>query len=172
MAIKGNAYLKTTWSFEERPVASSKLNNWDDRIEAAIELAYFLLSQTWGGGDGVFRNIDGALHVLATSPAGMSVEVQPGYAFISNNVYRLSEATQSVDLAAPATDSRIDIVQARIGAWDINVKPGTEDPSPIAPTADADAIAIAQIYLRPGMSSIKDTDDGVNGYIIDTRQFL
>ena len=39
MAVKGQGYTKTTWAFAERPVASGKLNSWDDRIEAALEVA-------------------------------------------------------------------------------------------------------------------------------------
>jgi hypothetical protein len=38
--------------------------------------------------------------------------------------------------------------------------------------ADADAIPLARLYLRPGMTSLKDTDDSTNGYIIDAREFL
>ena len=53
MAIKGLLYPKTTWDFEERPVKSAKLNAWDDRIEAALELCSLLLANAWGGGDGV-----------------------------------------------------------------------------------------------------------------------
>ena len=50
MAFKGPAYVKTAWNFEERPVASAKLNTWDDRIEAALELVCLLLNLAWGGG--------------------------------------------------------------------------------------------------------------------------
>ena len=93
MAIKGNGYLKTTWSFAERPVASAKLNTWDDRMEAALELIHFLLSQAWGGGDGVLRGAaTDDLKAVATAPEGLSVMVQPGYAFISNFPYTLAIA--------------------------------------------------------------------------------
>ena len=30
MAMKGKGYQKTLWSYQERPVASGKLNAWDD----------------------------------------------------------------------------------------------------------------------------------------------
>lgn len=172
MAIKGNAYTKTTWNFEERPVASSKLNTWDDRIEGALELAFSLLSQAWGGGDGVIRALGQELVVQATSPVGMSVQVQPGYAFISGMPYKLATTTQTADIIVPASNPRIDTVQARLATWDISLVTGTESPSPTAPAAEGDAIVLAHIYLRTGMTSIKETDDASNGYIIDRRTFV
>jgi len=173
MAIKGNSYTKTTWAFQERPVASFKLNLWDDRIEGALELAWFLLNLAWGGGDGVLRGAaEHDLRVTAKSPAAMTVQVNPGYAFISNNPYRLQAAEDSPAIAPPSVNPRIDLVQARLDTWSAAVKTGAESASPAAPNPDADCIALAHIYLRPGMTCILDEDDGVNGYIIDARAFL
>jgi hypothetical protein len=172
MAIKGKTYTKTSWSFEERPVASAKLNTWDDRIEVALEMAYFLLSHAWGGGDGVIRGADDELQVVARSPVAMSADVKPGYAFVSSSAYKLAAPTQTADVLAPVTHPRIDLVQARLDAWDISIKTGTEAATPAAPVVDVDAIPLAQLYLRPGMTSIKDADDATNGYIIDSRSFL
>ncbi len=173
MAIKGNAYTKTTWAFEERPVASSKLNLWDDRIEAGQELLHFFLGHAWSGVDGVLRGVTADdLDVKATTPATLSVDAQPGYGLIDNFPYHLSVATATGDVVAPTTNNRIDLVQARLGTWDISVKIGAEAPSPTAPTPDTDAIPLAELFLRPGMTSIKDTDDSTNGYIIDVRDFV
>ena len=173
MAIKGNGYLKTTWAFQERPVASAKLNTWDDRIEASLELVYRLLSLAWGGGDGVLRKAtDDDLAVMALTPPGMSVEVQPGYAFISKLPYKLAEALETTEVAAPATHPRIDLVQARLATWDVSVVEGVESATPAAPDPDADCIALAELYLRPGMTCIKNMDDSTNGYIIDVRNYL
>ena len=173
MSIKGNAYPKTTWAFQERPVASAKLNMWDDRIEAALELAYFLLAHAWGGGNGVVRGAaEDDLQVLAADTPALHVVVQPGYAFIDRFPYKLAAATPTVDVTPPVTNPRIDLVQARLATWDVSIKIGTEDASPTAPAPDADAIALAELYLRPGMSVIKDADDATNGYIIDARTFL
>jgi len=173
MAIQGNAYVKTTWAFEERPVASSKLNLWDDRIEAAVELLHFLMLQSFGGGGGIVRGVgDGDLQVQQTSPAGMTVRVQPGYAFIDGFPFRLSAATDTIPVTAPAADPRIDLVQARLDTWDVGIKTGAEAPSPDAPNADSGALALAELFLRPGMTSIKSTDDTSNGFITDVRAFL
>ena len=173
MAIKGRSYLKTSWAFEERPVASSKLNTWDDRIESALELAYFLLGQAWGGGDGVVRKATtDDLKVLAKATPAMSVEVAPGYAFISGSPYHLSTTAETVDVVAPTTNPRIDLVQARLDNWDVSVVSGIEAASPVAPLPDTDCVALGELHLRPGMSVVKDADDATNGYIIDVRQFV
>lgn len=173
MAIKGKAYTKTAWTFAERPVASSKLNTWDDRIEAALELIHFLLSQAWGGGEGVIRKAAAEdLAVTALTVPGLSVRVKPGYAFIARFPYRLEAETGTADVTPPSTNPRIDLVQARLETWDVSLVTGTEAAAPVAPSPGANAIALAQLYLRPGMTAIKNSDDGTNGYIIDVRTFV
>ncbi|MBI5093499.1 MAG: hypothetical protein HZB26_13790 [Candidatus Hydrogenedentes bacterium] len=173
MAIKGNAYTKTKWVFEERPVASSKLNTWDDRIEAALELIHYLLSISWGGGSGVIRKAStDDLKVFATSPASLTVEVRPGYAFVSHYPYKLAATTQTAAVTPPVGNPRIDLVQARLETWDISVKTGTPAATPVAPSPDTNCLALAQLYLRPAMTVIKDTNDGTNGYVTDARVFL
>jgi len=173
VAIKGNAYAKTTWAFQERPVTSSKLNLWDERIEAALEIVHFLLSLAWGGGDGVLRGAAADdLDVVVTSPLGMSAEVKAGYAFISKFPYKLAATTETPDVAAPVTQPRIDLVQARLDTWGVGIKTGVEAATPEAPEADADCLALAELYLRPGMTCIKDADDSTNGYVINVRTFV
>ena len=131
MAIKGRSYLKTSWSFEERPVSSAKLNTWDDRMEASIELLLLLMNQTMGGGDGVVRGTGlGDLAIQATGTPGLSVEVQPGYAFIDGYAYKLASAVETVDVAIPATQDRIDLVQAKLEDWSVGIKTGAESASP------------------------------------------
>lgn len=173
MALKGNVYTKTTWDYQERPVASSKLNTWDDRIEAALEAAFFLLNHAWGGGEGVLRGVTGHdLAVQAKSPPAMSVLVQPGWAFIDSAPYKLAAALSTPELAAPAVEPRIDLVQAVLDTWGIQVKQGQEAANPSAPSPDTGCLALGEIYLRPGMTSVLDADDGVNGYLTDARTFL
>ena len=93
-------------------------------------------------------------------------------AFVSSSAYKLAAQTQTADVTAPVSNPRIDLVQARLDEWDISIKTGTESATPTAPLADADAIPLAQLYLRPAMTSIKDADDATNGYIINSRAFL
>jgi hypothetical protein len=173
MAIKGNGYVKTTWAFEERPVTSAKLNTWDDNIEASLELLMFLLSHAWGGGNGVVRGAaTNDLKVVAAAVPGLAVEVEPGYAFIANAPYKVATKTSSAAVTVPALNPRIDLVVAKLENWEVLIKPGVEAASPTAPAPDVETIALAELYLRPGMTVIKDTDDGANGYIVDTRTFL
>lgn len=173
MAIKGKGYTKTTWSFEERPVPSSKLNTWDDRIELALELVHNLLSLAWGGGDGVIRG--GSANDLAVLPSpspSLVVQAAPGYAFISRFPYRLDLPYNLPAIVPPAAQPRIDLVVARLDAWDAAVVAGNESATPAAPNTPANTIALARLYLRPGMTCIKNSNDGVNGYIVDVRAFL
>jgi len=173
VAIKGHSYTKTQWVFEERPVSSAKLNQWDDRIEAGLEMAFLLLSQAWGGGGGVLRNMGpGELAVSATAPLSMAVSIAPGYAFIDGYPFRQKVASVTAAVEAPAAEERIDLVQAELATWSISVKAGSEGASPTAPAPDSGAIALAELVLRPGMASIKDSDDSVNGYVVDVRNFL
>ena len=173
MAIKGPTYPKTTWQFQERPVASAKLNNWDDRIEAALELICLLLSASFGGQDGVLRtSAANGLQVTALDTPGLSVEVQPGDAFINGYPYRLISPLGSASVATPVSFARRDLVQARLLDWSIALKTGIEAGSPVAPEPDTDCIPLAELHLRPGMTSIQNTDDATNGYIIDARSFL
>ena len=173
MAIKGLSYSKTIWAFEERPVSSAKLNQWDDRIEAALEAVFLLLNHAWGGGDGVLHGLgSGELAVAATSPVGLRVSVGTGYGFIDGSLFRLKTTTQTAEVAPPVTHGRIDLVQANLATWSISVKTGTEAASPVAPSADTGAMPLARLVLRPGMASIKDADDAVNGYVVDVRGFL
>lgn len=173
MAIKGLGYTKTSWAFEERPVSSSKLNSWDDRIETALELLHDLVSLAWGGGDGVLRGVTSDdLKVVSLATPGLSVIVKTGYAFISRFPFKLAADLQSAAVVPPTSNPRIDLVQARLETWDISVKTGTEAASPVALEPDSDCLSLGKLHLRPGMTCIKDADDSVNGYIADSRTFL
>ncbi len=173
MAIKGRGYIKTTWSFQERPVASSKLNAWDDNVESALELLHNILALAWGGGDGVIRAAtEGDLEVVANSPPDLSVTVRAGRAFISKFIYKLAQDTTAGPVTPPTSNPRIDLVQADLANWTVSMLTGAESTEPSPPSPSADCIALAQIYLRVGMTCIKDTDDSENGYIIDARTFV
>jgi hypothetical protein len=158
---------------QERPVASSKLNAWDDRIEAALELAFLLIGQAFGGSDGVLPGMtQDDLRVMATSTPGMSVVARTGYALIGRFPFRLTANAETALVTAPSAQPRIDLVQACLDTWTVGVKRGVEAAAPTAPVADAGCLALAKLYLRPGMTGIHNLDDGINGYIIDARVFF
>lgn len=173
MAIRGSGYLRTNWSFEERPVASSKLNLWDERIEAALKLTFHLICQAWGGGNGVVRGFSADdLKVAAMPSPGLTVRVYPGAAFISKFPFRIAQTMESPEIPPPAAQNRIDLLQANLDTWGVTIKRGTEAATPAAPNPDAHCLALARLYLRPGMTCIKNSNDGVNGYIIDARVYV
>ncbi len=172
MPMKGKGYLKTTWTFQERPVASAKLNNWDDRIESALVFVHYLLNQVWGGGDGVLRNAADELVVEAAEPPALHAVVRPGYAFIGRFAYALENTTPTPDIQPPSSQPRLDLVTAELDGWSIGVVTGEEAAEPEPPQAPQDTLPLATLYLRPGMSYITDDDDGIHGYIIDARSFL
>ena len=172
MSEKGKAYLRTRWEYGERPVTSAKMNGWDDRIAAALELAYRLINESFGGGDGVLENALDGLQVVALTLPDMAARVLAGYAFISAMPFAMKEAVDLLPVVAPATDPRIDLVQARLCDWTYIIKEGAEDATPTPPEPDEDCLPLARLYLRPGMASIKNSDDGVNGYIEDVRELV
>jgi hypothetical protein len=172
MSEKGKAYLSTRWDYGERPVTAAKLNAWDDHVAAALELAYRLINEAFGGGDGVLQNALDGLQVVALTPPALSVKVSAGYAFIAGMPFVLKEAVELLPVAAPITNPRTDLVQARLSDWSFVVKEGEEATAPTAPEADEDCLALALLHLRTGMASIKNSDDGVNGYIEDNRTLL
>ena len=172
MSEKGKAYIPTRWDYGERPVTAAKLNAWDDYVADALELAYRLINEAFGGGDGVLQNALEALQVVALTPPGLSVKVSAGYAFISGMPFALKEAVELLPIVAPTTNPRTDLVQARLSDWSFVVKEGEEAASPIPPEADEDCLPLALLHLRTGMASVKNSDDGVNGYIEDVRVLL
>lgn len=172
MAIKGLGYVKTAWSFEERPVASSKLNTWDDRIESAVELIFRYIQGGFGNASGVLRIGGGELKVQAATTPKMSVQVAAGDALINGYPFRLLVLTDTAEVSKPVTHNRIDLVQVSLTGWAVTVKSGTEAVTPVAPVADSDCVVLGKLYLRPAMTVIKNTDDGTNGYILDVRSFV
>ncbi|MCK5863366.1 MAG: hypothetical protein KAH38_12830, partial [Candidatus Hydrogenedentes bacterium] len=124
------------------------------------------------GGDGVLQNTLDALQVAARTPPGMTVNVLTGIAFISNMPLALYQNVELLPITAPTTHPRIDLVQAGLSDWSFTIREGEEAAVPIPPEPDEDSLPLARIHLRPGMTSIKNSDDGINGYIEDTRTLL
>jgi hypothetical protein len=68
----------------------------------------------------------------------------------------------------PTVHPRIDAVGVKpTGEW--VVVEGTEAASPEAPGLEEGEVLLAEVYLRAGASSIEDTDDFTNGYLLDRR---
>lgn len=109
-----------------------------------------------------------ALAVTAQGTPDMTVDVAAGAAVVAGQPTALLAAYTTAAFTAPTTNPRIDVVQIdQLG--NIEIKTGSENASPSAPSVDADALKLAEIYHRVGETSIKDTDDSTNGYITDAR---
>jgi hypothetical protein len=144
----------------------------NDLNELVKSLEWFV-SVAWGGGNGVIRYGAAPDDGLKVVPGGgIRVQVQPGAAFLSNLLFRLSAAFMTPNFIMPAQYARIDLVQANAATGLITVKQGADAQAPVAPVADTDCLALARVYCRAGMTSIDVTDIGTNGYIIDQRSFV
>lgn len=114
------------------------------------------------------------LRVLASSPASMTVRVQPGSAFV-DGLWVNSDAEVQLTLdAADPTYTRHDLVILRSDATNktavVTLLTGTPGPTPTPPTPDQSGapyyeIPLAQIEVGPGASSVDD------GKIRDARRF-
>jgi hypothetical protein len=108
--------------------------------------------------------------VEAESPSpSMRVYVHPTY----GRTMRLDTAAPlfwaggySATLSAPSTNPRYDLMYlVPSGNGSIGVVTGTEAASPSVPLVPDEVIPIAILYMRVGMTSIKNVDDSSNGYI-------
>tara|TARA_Y100000310_G_scaffold339977_2_gene434340 strand:+ start:560 stop:1021 length:462 start_codon:yes stop_codon:yes gene_type:complete len=130
----------------------------------------YRMSLMSGGGDGVVRGDGNDMAVAEQGTPDMTVTVDTGRGFIGNLFIRQKAIETSSTVTgptggAPADLRRIDLVQFTRGSG-INIKAGTEDASPTAPSTDSDSIVLAHLYLVKDMASIKDADDSSNGYIV------
>jgi len=147
-------------------------------LAAAGGLAALALADIVGAGstdDGVIAEVsDGSstrLKVTAQSSPNLTVQIGKGTCIVDRQFTGMGSDTASLSgFAAPSANPRIDIVQiSSIGV--ITRKAGTENASPMAPTPDTGNLKLAEVYNRVGQTSIKNTSDGSNGYITDSRTY-
>jgi len=99
------------------------------------------------------------------------VTVSPGVAIVSENIVWIREATTLNFTKPSAPYFRYDLIQVSAATRTVSGKTGVESASPTPPTPDLDAIELFRVWHSPGESSIKDTGDGINGYLIDMREW-
>jgi hypothetical protein len=116
----------------------------------------------------------GSLRVRARSTPDMTVDVDSDYsvAYVQHRTPMNYAGGTSPTLSAPGGNNRLSLLTIdRDGtlAW----TSGSEALSPAEPTFPAGKIPLAVVWCRPGMTSIKNTDDSVNGFVyLDRRPFL
>lgn len=135
------------------------------------------------GRGGIHRDFGGQMGVAQTGSPSMAVQVDSGACWIpgteaasqgSYGVVNDASTTLSIT-TAHATLPRIDIVQARVrdsfysGVNNdavLDVKAGTPNASPTAPSPDANALVLAEVLVGAGVTSI------VNANITSKRKWL
>jgi len=122
-------------------------------------------------------------HVEETSTPGMTVDVYGGRFFVSGTYTEFSldgnldvTTTASGTFTAPTTNPKIDLLYYDVSGGTLGITAGSEGASPSQPTIPdpKTKIPIALIYHRVGSTSIKNTDDSTNSYIMgrNVRPFL
>lgn len=108
------------------------------------------------------------LFVHQQSTPNTTVAVDSGIAFI-NGVYVKYAGGNSGAISAPASNPRIDLICMSSNGV-LSIVTGTEGASPATPTYPSDKLVLAEIYNIVGQTSIKQSSDGTNGYIVvDSR---
>ena len=122
-------------------------------------------------------------HVEETATPGMTVDVYGGRFFVGGTYIEFSldgnldvTTTASGTFTAPTTNPKIDLLYYNTATDVLEITAGAEGASPVAPTIPdpAKKIPVALIYHRVGSTSIKNTDDSTNSYIMgrNIRPFL
>jgi len=165
------------FSYGEVPVASAKLNRWNGNIAASLDFLAEAAVTLFGGlaDDFILPGLASEpLLVRAQETPDMTVRVSAGRCIVSRYFAGIDAETtlpETDSITAPATNDRIDIVVIE-RSGNARIMGGTEGDPPAAPDATAGTLKLAELYLRPGATVIKDTDDGTNGFITDARPSL
>jgi hypothetical protein len=124
--------------------------------------------------DALFTMDLGSLRARAESTPSMTVAVGSdlSVAYVNGLKPMNYAGASSPTLSAPSGNNRLSVLtidRSNTLAW----TDGTEATSPSEPVFPYGKLPICTVFCRPGMSSIKNTDDSVNGYIyLDRRPFL
>jgi hypothetical protein len=116
----------------------------------------------------------GLLRPYAATPPDMTVLVGSDYskAYVQGHAPMNYAGGTSPVLTAPSGNNRLSLLtidKAGTLAW----SNGSEATSPVEPVFPAGKLPICVVWCRVGMTSIKNTDDTVNGYIyLDRRPVL
>ncbi|MDP8244705.1 MAG: hypothetical protein P9L94_11530 [Candidatus Hinthialibacter antarcticus] len=159
--------------YKETPVASTKMNRWNGNIEAGFDLLHTVCSALFTRGElaVIATNNADALRAVEADTPDMTIRVNPGWAIVETGFAGLAD--QSVlpnqgAFIAPTTHPRVDLV-ALSSSGELLIVEGDEAETPIAPTTPNNALALAQLYHRPGAGQILNEDNDAGSYLIDAR---
>lgn len=98
------------------------------------------------------------------SPPNLTLNVQAGSVSLAGSVVHFAGGN-SPSFTVPTTNPRIDLLVLKSDAT-LEIIAGTEAASPSPPAYPTDKFVICEVFNRPTQTVIKETDDGVNGYIL------
>jgi hypothetical protein len=105
-----------------------------------------------------------------TTP-NMTLKVEAGTIIINGTLLKYNGGN-SPTFTAPTSNPRIDLL-ALNSSGTLEIIQGTESATPSPPSYPTDKFVICEVYHRVGETSIKDEDDGTNGYIYrDSRAYV
>ncbi len=107
------------------------------------------------------------LHTVEQSSPDLTVKLKAGAGLVLGQIVRQLADEDTAEFTAPVGDDRIDIIQTDPAGTN-TIKTGTPAGSPTAPTPDSGNAVRAEVYNRPGQTSVKNEDDLSNGYITMT----
>jgi len=115
----------------------------------------------------------GAAFLLAheQSTPDLTLKVEAGVCYVGATRV-IFAGGNSPSFTAPAANPRIDLLTID-SAGTLARTAGTEAASPSVPAYPSDKLVIAEVYNRVGQTTVRDSDQGSNGYIKqDVRPFL
>ena len=123
-----------------------------------------------GGDDRVLDDQDVVteLECLASVPADMNVNVNIGYAVVSESLVR-NESSAVLTIIAPTSSNRADLIQIS-NEGVLSTKSSAEQAVPVEPSPDANNIALYGIYLPQNTIKVENSA-GAFGYLIDRRVY-
>ena len=131
--------------------------------DVAVTLAEFVARAFGNAASGVIRTEIPTTGLAVIATTGMVVQVSVGIGFVNRIPVKIASAS-NLTIVAPTTNPRIAMIQIHESGL-LSIKYGTEAGSPVAPSVDSGAMALATIATTVGMSTI------VTGDITDVRSF-
>ncbi len=148
----------------------TKMNTLVSGINNALAMFSGVLAD-FGGDDRVIdeNGVTSEMEISESAAPDMNVNVAVGYAVISGMVCQV-ESPAVLTLVAPTVSNRWDLVQIS-NEGVLSTKSSTEEAVPAEPSADADNIKLAAVYLPQNAPHINDEGGaaGGDGEIFDRR---
>ena len=170
------SHSSSLFIYGEVPVSSAKLNRWNGNVDASLEAVNRAISRLVNADQNAALDTGcgGSLKVAAQPTPNMTVRILAGVGIIHPYVVATTTGGSLPGegmIEPPVSAPRIDVVYIRQDG-ESGIITGTEGLFPVAPAIPTGAMALAEIYLRPGCTAIKEFDDGLNGYLVDLRTLV